>query len=81
MHNGYDAGQSQKDYPPLMTPEAELTLYQRLCGSDADKLAALEGYVSLPAARDEDIDDGEPTESLNAQVSAARAELRYQLCL
>jgi uncharacterized protein YheU (UPF0270 family) len=46
-----------------------------------DKLAALEVYVSLLAARDEDIDYGEPNESLDAQIADARGELRYKLGL
>jgi len=52
---------------------------EHLCGSDPDKLAALEAYVSLLAARDDE--DGAPTESLDAQIFAARAELRFQLGL
>jgi hypothetical protein len=35
------------DYPWAMADDFELTYYQHLCGSDADKLAALEAYVSL----------------------------------
>jgi hypothetical protein len=34
------------------------------CGSDPDKLAAFENYVSLLAARDEAIDDGDSAASL-----------------
>jgi hypothetical protein len=62
-----------------MTDSVELTMYQKLCGDDPDKLAALEAYVSLLATRDDE--DGKPTESLDAQIAAAHAELRYQLGL
>jgi hypothetical protein len=62
-----------------MTQDSELAFYQHLCGSDPDKLAALEAYVSLLAARDDE--DGSPTESLDAQIVAARGELRFQLGL
>jgi hypothetical protein len=54
-------------------------IYQQLCGPDPDKLAALEAFVSLLAARDDE--DGRPIETLDAQISAARSELRYQLGL
>jgi len=64
-----------------MNESLEITMYQRLCGSDPDKLAALEAYISLLAVRDEVTDEGGPTESLDAQVYAARDELRYQLGL
>lgn len=57
----------------------EPEMYQHLCGSDPACLAALEVYVSLLAARDDE--DGVPTESIEAQIAAARSELRYQLGL
>ena len=57
-----------------MNDDAELTLYQHLCGSDPDKLAALEAYVSLLAVRDEE--DGKPDGTLTVNAdSTYRLEL------
>lgn len=62
-----------------MTQDAELAFYLNLCGSDFDKLGYLEIYLTLLAARDDE--DGVWIESIDAQIFAVRAELRYQLGL
>lgn len=63
---------------PSIPDAEELATLQAAAGDDPDKLAKLETYVSLLAALDERLDEGDDVAqltSLSQQISAARRDL------